>query len=39
MDSGEYGRIVARFADVLEGQPTPRGYPVLYHTAPDAPAG
>ena len=39
MDSGEYGRIVARFADVLDGPPTPRGYQVLYHTAPDAPAG
>ena len=39
MDSGEYGRILARFGDVLEGQPTPRGYDVLYHTTPDAPPG
>ena len=39
IDSGEYGRILARFGDVLEGQPTRRGYDVIYHTAPDAPAG
>jgi hypothetical protein len=36
MDSGEWGRIVARFADVMEGQPTPRGYRVTYHTEADA---
>ena len=39
MDSGEYGRIVGRFADVLEGQPTAREYEVIYHTAADTPAG
>jgi hypothetical protein len=38
MDSGEWGRIVAAFAGVMDGQPTPPGYRVLYHTAPDAPA-
>jgi heme-degrading monooxygenase HmoA len=37
MDSGEWGRIVAAFADVLDGQPTPRGYRVTYHTAADTP--
>ena len=39
MDGGEYGRAAARFADVPEGPPTPRGYGALYHTAPDAPTG